>query len=295
MKKTSIILVVCLVLGLLVGCGTVRTAQYSLDCGATLTAAAGLEEVAQAPFTTTLQGTHVFVAFLDEHKTSLGVEDMTLETYGTLIASGNSLSEAFAENEYGVPANQRTADGFFYYICLYETGSSFWTVQFACAEDEAEKYLALFQEWSGTVELADTEAPELGEVTEEVYTLDSGVQVTLPDDMAESTMEGFDIFLHNNLIACAIVSEAKPEGWTIGDYAEALSDAYGLGTLLENSHGVLGTAYVAENEGVNYYYYVAVHESADAFWICQIFCLESVFQTYQSYIPGWASSLTFPE
>lgn len=294
-KQLSLILAFYMILSVLTGCGSVRTQEYTLECGVSLTAASGMKETAQEPFTTTLQGTKVIVAFLEEHKSVLGSEELTLQGYAGLVKNGNSLDADFAENAQGVLTNQRVKDGYFFYICVYETGSSFWLIQFACAEENQEKYAPLFQEWSGTVVLQDTQAPDVEAVTETVYTLDVGAQITLPEGLTQVDMEGYDVFMHNNRVAFALNHEEKPADWTLEDYAAALSEGYGIATLAQNSHGVLASAYSTENEGVVNYYYITVYETEEAFWVCQIFCLESAVETYGNDIARWASSLTFDQ
>lgn len=322
MKKLSLILALSLMLSLLSACGggssdsgvvsrepvdlstpTIAdtsesgsgdTQEYVLDCGATLTAKAGLTEVAMESLTTTLQGDDMLVTFLDENKQTLG-GDLTLETYADLVASINGVALAFAEDAMGNLATTytREVDGatYFYYATVHETNSSFWLIQMACLDSERADFEPLFMQWCSTITLADTELDLSGEITEATYQLSCGLSITAAEGMVETAVDGYDTFLQNNQAAVLILKEEKPEGWSLEDYAAAVSEANGLSAFEADEYGTLYTAHAAESSGINYIYYITVHETEDCFVLCQIYTSEALIDYYGPYFPAWSASL----
>lgn len=299
MKRVSLLLAAVLILGLFAACGSSapEAQDYTLACGGTLTAENGLTETEQAPFTTTLMGKNTMVTFLDENKQLLA-QGISLEEYAAIVVSGNGLENDFALDSNGNLATTYTRqveeNTFFYYAAVYETDSSFWLVQMTCLEDQKDVYEPLFSQWLATVELPVTELAAQ-EIVETTYELDCGMTVTLPEGMGETLMEGWTVFLHNNLLGFTLLEEEKSEGWTLDDYAAALSQAYGLDAMEENEFGVPTIAYSEEVNGMVYYYYITVHETADAFWLCQMYCPESAIEQYGDHIPAWSASLAAAE
>ena len=297
MKKLSLLLALVMVLGLFAACGGSKapTAQdYTLESGITLTAESGMTETAQAPFTTTLQGDNTMVTFLEESKTLLS-PDLTLEGYAAIVTSGNGLATDFALDASGNLANSysREADGtaFFYYLTAKETASSFWLVQMVCQEDQKDTYLPLFQQWLATVQLPETEAGA-ADFTEKTFELDCGLTITMPDDMGEVAWEGYTEFYTNNVVGMSLLVEEKPEGWTLSDYAAAVSEANSMDALVTDEYGSPALSYSYENEGVLFHYYLTVHEFSDSFVLCQFFCMDAVAETYADHIPAWSASLS---
>lgn len=320
MRKISVLLTLVLLLSMLCACGqetaptesgstgmpsatsastiaasTTKERAYTLDCGAALTAEYGLLEVAMDPFTTTLQGDNMIVMLLDEHKSIWGAEGITLEDYAYLVAVGNNMPGEFTVNEYGVLATEYTSDvngtPFFYYASVHESGSSFWLCQMSCMESQKDTYAPLFAQWSATVTLQDTEAPVIDSTREKTYQLNCGMEITTLDGMMEIDMDGYDAFVTDNQLVLVLLKEEKYEGWTLDDYAAAVAEANAIDAFALNEAGIPAASYTAEVEGLCYYFYLTVHETEDAFWLCQFYTVESLVDAYLPSFPAWSASL----
>lgn len=300
MKKLSLILAFCLLFGMISGCDSTptelkETEQYVLDCGATLTAGAGMDEKEMDGFTAVLQGKQVMIFLLDENKSLVGTGDLTVEEYAQLVQNANGFDKGFSVDANGNLTAEYTRENngtmFYYYATIHESGSSFWLCQMACEEQYADEYVEHFSAWSASLELKDTEL-KLPDIVEKTYTLDSGLQFTGPDGMRAGQMEGFDAFWTDNLIGMAFLSEEKPDGWTLEDYAEAVATANAFAPLTKNEKGALFTEYTWDNpDGGSYWYYVTVAETEENFWLCQFFGMDSVKDLYAPYLPAWSASV----
>lgn len=293
-------MILCMIFGMLVGCNSApkeqpEMEQYVLDCGITLTAAAGMQETKMDGFTAVLQGEETIIFLLEENKSTLNLIDLSLEEYARLIKNGNQLKEDFILVNNGTPTLEytREVDGetYYYYATVHESKTSFWFCQMACKETERDRYQMKFVQWSSSLRTKDTEFV-LPDITEKTYTLDCGLQFTGPDGMRPVMQEGFVAYLTDNYMAISFLAEEKPKGWALKDYAKAAASANIFGPLKANEHGVLAVEYTWESlEGVNYWYYVTVFETEEYFWMVQFMGLESMKERYESYLPAWSASI----
>lgn len=298
MKKLSLLLALVMILGLFAGCGSAAptSQEYTLESGIVVTAESGLTEKAQAPFTTTLQGNNSMVTFLEEHKSMLA-DGLTAEGYAAIITSGNGLSTDFAMDAEGNLANSytREVDGneFFYYLTVKETATSFWLVQMVCLQKQQETYEPLFRQWLASVQLPESEAGSAGaDFTEKTFELNCGLNVTMPDDMGQMSMEGYTEFYTNNVLGFLLLEEEKPEGWDLETYAAAVAEANGVEAMEADEYGNPAMVYSFDANGMTYYYYTTVHEFSDRFVLCQFFCIDSAMELYADHMAAWCDSLS---
>ena len=182
MKKTALILALCLLLGCLSGCGmamgetpdesalqvkveplagdpvvpqTQGLALYELDSGVSFHAIKGLDETKIENMAAYLRNGFFLVMVIEEPKTGTALEGVTLEEYGELLSSSNGLAP-FTRDIYGTLATVNVAAGesegemFFYYVTIHETEDSIWLVQVACPDDMAQSNVADLALWSAT-------------------------------------------------------------------------------------------------------------------------------------------------
>ncbi len=293
-------MILCMLFGLLVGCNGApeeqpEMEQYVLDCGITLTAAAGMQETEMDGFTAVLQGEETIIFLLEEHKSTLSMVDLSLEEYARLIKNGNQFEDDFILVNKGTPTLEytRKVDGetYYYYATVHESKTSFWFCQMACKATERDQYQMKFVQWSSSLRVKDTEF-KLPDITEKTYTLDCGVQFTGPDGMRLAMQEGFVAYLTDNYMAVSFIAEEKPRGWSLKDYATAAASANIFGPLKANDHGALAVEYTWESpEGVSYWYYVTVFETEENFWMAQFMGLESMKSRYEPHLPAWSASM----
>ena len=182
MRKTAVILILCLLLGCLTGCGMaigeepdetalqirveplagdplepdVRGLElYELSSGVSFYAVGGLDETEIEGMAAYLRNGYFLVMVIEEPKTGTALEGATLEEYGQLLSLSNEL-EPFARDIYGTLATVNVAAGesegemFFYYVTVHETEDSIWLVQVACPDDLAQSNAADLARWSAT-------------------------------------------------------------------------------------------------------------------------------------------------
>ena len=182
MKKTALILALCLMLGCLTGCGmaigetpdesalqvkveplagdpvepqTQGLHLYELDSGVSFRAIKGLDETKIENMAAYLRNGFFLVMVIEEPKTGTTLEGITLEEYGELLSSSNGLAP-FTRDIYGslatvnVAAGETEGEMFFYYVTIHETEESIWLVQLACPDDMAQSNAADLALWSAT-------------------------------------------------------------------------------------------------------------------------------------------------
>ena len=182
MKKTAVILILCLLLGCLTGCGmaigekpdesalqirveplagepavpqTQGLELYELDSGVSFHAIGGLDETEIEGMAAYLRNGFFLVMVIEEPKTGTALEGVTLEEYAGMLSGSNGL-EPFTRDIYGTLATVNVAAGesegemFFYYVTVHETEESIWLVQVACPDDLAQSNAADLALWSST-------------------------------------------------------------------------------------------------------------------------------------------------
>lgn len=92
-----------------------------------------------------------------------GFEKYSPEEYGELVIENNGV-DAQLQNENGVIFfeyefyNSEVDVNYSYFVAVYKSFDSFWTVNFAVAEEDYEIYRPLFLEWAESVMFVDNEA-----------------------------------------------------------------------------------------------------------------------------------------
>jgi len=181
MKKITILLALCLVLGCLTGCGmaigekpdesalqirvepltgepavpqTDGLELYELSSGVSFHAIKGLDETQIEGMAAYLRNSFFLVMVIEEPKVG-PLENVTLEEYGEMLCRSNGLAP-FVRDIYGTLATVNVAAGesegemFFYYVTIHETEDSIWLVQVACPDDLAQSNAADLAAWSAT-------------------------------------------------------------------------------------------------------------------------------------------------
>ena len=121
-------------------------------------AEAGLESETVEGYTACLASYDVAIFFLEENKTELDLDGLTLEEYAELYEIYGIIT-GFEVDAYGNIASSFVSEGgdgeeYFYYVTVKETEESFWLVQSACLSAESESYVDVFAQWHATIEEA---------------------------------------------------------------------------------------------------------------------------------------------
>lgn len=303
MKKIAMILALCLVFSLMAGCsdsGTIKTETYNLNCGATITALAGLDETPMEGYTTTLDSRKIAVFLLEEDKPA----GYHLADYADLVVQANGMETSFAEDAYGNLANSYVAESegeqWFYYVTVVEGQDSFWLCQFICRESERSKYEDLFGQWSATLEIPGGRVEYTGESDAEedgsvmgvtTYELSCGMEILAPEGLETMAVEGITEYYANALCGFAVIQEEKYEGYTLADYADAICQVNGYDAMTVNAYGDYCTEHVYDDgTGNGFWYYTTVHETETNFYMLQIFCYESEMEEMRSNAELWSST-----
>ena len=192
MKKTAILLALCLLLGCLTGCGmalgekpdesalqirvepltgepavpqTDGLELYELDSGVSFHAIKGLDETQIEGMAAYLRNGFFLIMVIEEPKAGTALEGITLEEYGELLCRSNGLAP-FTRDIYGslatvnVAAGESEGEMFFYYVTVHETADSIWLVQVACPDDLAESNAQDLALWSSTFRFGPPREPQ---------------------------------------------------------------------------------------------------------------------------------------
>ena len=192
MKKTALILALCLMLGCLSGCGMAMGEKpdesallvkveplagdpvepqtqglhlYELSSGVSFRAVKGLDETEIEGMAAYLRNSFFLVMVIREPKNGTALEGVTLEEYGELLSSSNGLAP-FTRDIYGSLATVNVAAGegegemFVYYETIHETEDSMWLVQVACPDEMAQSNAADLALWSATFTFGPPKAAE---------------------------------------------------------------------------------------------------------------------------------------
>ncbi|MBE6759665.1 MAG: hypothetical protein E7554_06175 [Ruminococcaceae bacterium] len=141
-----------------VGCAEAEPVRHEVDGGLSIVLPADFESVEVEGFAHAIANDDVCVFFVRESFDSLaamGIEDITLEEYARLYEVGYGLESRFAPDAGGnlVTTYDATVEGcrYFYYSTLREDTDCFWTISFACEEEDRDIYADLFAVWNSTI------------------------------------------------------------------------------------------------------------------------------------------------
>lgn len=182
MKKTALILILCLTACLLFGCGrdntettrpdvdlsiqplegepvpvdTSRLKRFDLSCGLTFYGGKELKIQPTEGMAAYLSNSVQIVMIIEEPKAGSVLEGKSLEEYADLLTGNNGLTPCVYD-KYGNLATAYLADSdaddgqFYYYVTVKETEESFWLVQMICRDTHASTYSDMYAQWSSTL------------------------------------------------------------------------------------------------------------------------------------------------
>ncbi len=142
MKKYSLVcLLLCAVLLCAAACGSAEPKTFTKE-GMSITLTSDFRESAQEGFTVCYDSRKLAVLALKEsYDLFASMGDITLEEYGQLVLSANSLDSSL-ETENGLTffSHDKYVNNTYYtYHCFVFQGTdAFWLVQFACKTGDAE-------------------------------------------------------------------------------------------------------------------------------------------------------------
>ena len=90
-----------------------------------------------------------------------GFEDYTLEQYANLVIQANNLGSAEIKTTDGLAhfeyefTNPETKDVYKYFSYVYKSNDSFWLIQFAALNKNADEYAQQITEWAKSVEFSN--------------------------------------------------------------------------------------------------------------------------------------------
>ena len=134
-----------------------------------------------------------------------------------------------------------------------------------------------------------------GAMASKNYTFDCGASIDAPTDMKETEAEGYTAALDSRKVAMLLLEEAKPDGYTLGDYLYLLNMANtNRMDFAQDAYGNTAASYVAQSNGDDWFYYVTVVESPTSFWMCQFTCKDSDRAKYEDSFAKWSATLYVP-
>lgn len=129
----------------------------------------------------------------------------------------------------------------------------------------------------------------------ERYDLGCGMELYAMPGMELQPMEGYDAALLGGRVVTLVFSEPKEkvgEGFSLEEYAQAVTDANGLEACTPDKYGNLATVFTQKDEqGQTYFYYLVVTQTDQAYWICQSACPEEDAAIYADEFSRWSTSL----
>ncbi|MBQ7799878.1 MAG: hypothetical protein IJ370_05245 [Oscillospiraceae bacterium] len=173
-KKGLVVLLVAAAIGVAIGMGSVLSIFSNLFSdkppapktfsaeGMSITLTDEFTEVdteGLKNFTTAYETRDVAVLVLKENDNMFadGMENYTVDDYGEMVLLSSNLSSSEIKHNDGLTyftytgQNADTNISYNYYAYIYKNGNNFWLIQFATAEEHAEKYSQQFFEWAKTV------------------------------------------------------------------------------------------------------------------------------------------------
>lgn len=124
------------------------------------------------------------------------------------------------------------------------------------------------------------------------YDFGCGMQIYACPDLKTGDVKGYDGALIGDNMVILLFTEAKSkvgEGFTLEEYADAVTSANGLTKCEMDAYGGLSTTFNQSGD----YYYMTVKESEDAFWICQMTCPEEAAAQHEENFHRWGSTIGY--
>ena len=304
MKKIALLLALCLILAALPACagsGDVSEQTYTLDCGVTITAGAGLKEASYESADGTLEEDRYSIMFSEIPAGAGMTQDEFAEYIQDLLESGD-FDYKKTKDDRGVPAFWyiRNVDGikFFYYLTIHTDGYDWWLCEMHCMASMRSLYKDRFAKWSATVTLPGAESVNPGDTKR--YELDNGATLIAPKGMDVYSLGERDYALENRDLIMVLVEENKQaygmEDMTLEEYGDFLMENSGLSARYEEDlWGNLAAGYFTEVDGEAYYCYGIVRETATSFWYFDIYCLAETREDYETAMAQWCNSLTLKD
>ena len=311
MKKTALLLSLCLMISLCAGCaggktdvgGSTISRNYTFDCGASIDAPTNMEETEVDGYTAALDSRDVAMLLLEEEKP----EGYTLDDYIYLLNLSNSNEMNFAQDAYGNTAAsyvaQSNGDDWFYYITVVESPTSFWLCQFACKESDRTEYEDSFAKWSATLSVPggrvtrSADVPSSDAVNAEVYQLDCGFTVAFEQGAAAMDLDGYDAYYTTNTSGLVLLIENKVEygleDMTLEEYAQLLAEVNGYESMKLNSYGMYAVEHTYSDGTNTFWYYTTAHETEDAFVMLQMFTFAELKDDYYPSFEMWSAGLQY--
>lgn len=129
----------------------------------------------------------------------------------------------------------------------------------------------------------------------EHYDLGCGMGMYAMPGLKVQEVEGYDGVLIGGNVVTLVFSESKEQvgqGFTLEEYAQAVTNSNGLEPCTPDKYGNLATVFTQEDEqGDTYFYYLTVTQTDDAYWICQSACPVVDAVTYADAFSLWSTSL----
>lgn len=127
----------------------------------------------------------------------------------------------------------------------------------------------------------------------------SGVSITLNEDFAEESIEGFDVTYSSNSMA-VFMQESEFDGdeefatMTVDEYCDAVIKANGKNSEIFHKDGLTyyEFSYISD-QSINYRYVCFVYKTEDSFWFVQFAVEETNYTLYEDDIFTYAKSVKF--
>lgn len=128
-----------------------------------------------------------------------------------------------------------------------------------------------------------------------------GMTITLNDDFEENKdyygMAYYDSEEAQVFVAKEEFSVLEEKGertdFTLKEYADFLLKSISVTAEIKSEHDLTFFEYGKKPDDVNYYYFVSVYKTADAFWFVQFSCEMSESGEYRPLFIQWAQSIQF--
>ena len=310
MRKIALLLALCLMLTALTGCGgdDVREQTYTLNCGVTITAGAGLREISDSSDSGELEEDRYSIFFTNVSGTA-GMSEDEFVDYLTELLEDEGYKAKFKQDSQGNLKYTYTqnVDGvdYFYYMTLHSGAGGWWLCEMCCREAMKPLYEDRFARWSATVlvpgqSTGDVGSGSTGDYELERYELDNGATLTAVEGLEVYSIGERDYALENRDLIMILVEENKQayglEDMTLYEYGDLLMTSSGLeARYADDSYGNVAAGYYTELDGDEYYCYGVIRETNTSFWYFDIYCAADAMERYQADLPLWCGSLTLED
>lgn len=162
---------------------------------------------------------------------------------------------------------------------------------------DANKWLGAYEACVPEIDLIlDTEGIELDYSGLEHYTLDCGLELYAEQGLESHKVEGFTACLGNRNVIMLLMADDKQDnnltGMTLDDYADLLRQTNDLDNFKWDTYGNLSVSfYSTDDNGISYYNVIALKETSEDFWVCQMACSADDQAEYARAFSLWASSV----